>query len=132
MGRDVRSCRSCAHAGVGVRCQPPSDEASVRPKDWLDRLELGDKKSRMDRIGPPTMLVAYAIARYADWTTGENAYPSNATIARNTRLNRATVNRHVGILRDLGFLTQVAAQPGQVVTYRLAFPLWITDLGVTK
>lgn len=110
----------------------PGELQGVPPPVWLDSLELA---TEVEQIVPATMLVAYAIARYADWKTGRDVFPAQSTLARKTRLSVRSVKRHLAVLRDAGFLHRVSAATGRhgvTDVYRLTVPLWITELGVPK
>jgi hypothetical protein len=70
--------------------------------------------------------VAVAVALHADYRTGRNARPSNATVARLAGLTGktpgVTANRHVRALVKDGWLTPTGKAPKGVVVYSLTLP----------
>lgn len=75
---------------------------------------------------PAEKLVGVAMALYADYDSGENACPSNGTIARELgyggKAPEQTVNKIVGRLRQAGWLTKTGKVPDGPVIYRLTLP----------
>ncbi|WP_326590856.1 helix-turn-helix domain-containing protein [Streptomyces sp. NBC_01294] len=75
---------------------------------------------------PAEKLVGVAMASYADYDSGENACPSNGTIARELgyggKAPEQTVNKIVGRLRQAGWLTKTGKVPDGPVIYRLTLP----------
>lgn len=51
-----------------------------------------------------TCLIVDVLARYADWTTGEEIRPTWARIIEETGLSRSTVSSHLRYLQDVGLL----------------------------
>jgi hypothetical protein len=70
--------------------------------------------------------VAVAVALHADYRTGRNARPSNATVARLAGLTGktpgVTANRHVRALVKAGWLAPTGKAPKGVVVYCLTLP----------
>jgi hypothetical protein len=70
--------------------------------------------------------VAVAVALHADYRTGFNARPSNATVARLAGLTGktpgVTANRHVRALVKAGWLTPTGKAPKGVIVYCLTLP----------
>lgn len=64
-------------------------------------------------LNTTTKLVAMALTEYADWSTGRNAWPSNATIASMCSCSTKTVTRARASLSDAGLISvREKAGPG--------------------
>lgn len=57
-------------------------------------------------LPPMTKLVALALATYGN-KAGRNAHPGNKVLANDLGLSDRTVERHLGVLRDVGLINRV-------------------------
>lgn len=68
-----------------------------KPNEWLELISWLP-------LASTTKLVAYAIARYANYETGEDVRPGLCRLAHATGLSERAAGTHVTKLRDLGLL----------------------------
>lgn len=74
-------------------------------------------------LNTTTKLVAMALTEYADWSTGRNAWPSNATIASMCSCSTKTVTRARASLSDAGLISvREKAGPGGTTICNLLMP----------
>ena len=71
-------------------------------------------------LHPRAKAAAYVLAQHADWTTGADAYPSVATIARAAGMPPRTVSRALEDLEDAGWAVRTGiTRPRNATDYRL-------------
>jgi hypothetical protein len=67
------------------------------PKDWVPLI-------RWLPLASTTKAVAYALATFADYGTGENVRPGERLLAQATGLSTRAVREHVNVLLEEGLL----------------------------
>ncbi len=76
-------------------------------------------------LGGGEFLTALCLADHADHEGG-NIFPSVARIAMKTQQSERTVQRHIGAMKEAGWLLEVApatGKPGQATAYRIPIEL---------
>lgn len=74
------------------------------------------------RVRPATRAVLLTMARYADFRTGENMYPSLNRLADNIGTSRRHVTSQVAIALELGWIKRTGERDGGTNIYRLSIP----------
>lgn len=73
-------------------------------------------------LPPATKWTAAVMSLFSDWSTGENCFPGQATIAAMTRETERSVRRHTRELEKAGLVSAVTGKGRTTSRYNLAIP----------
>lgn len=90
---------------------------------WLAAFRSTDKARPLTVT---TVAVGYALATFANYSTGENARPVQDTLAAATGAHVRTVGRALETLESLGWTSTMATMGNGVKVYRLTLPPGLT------
>lgn len=109
---------------MAVRHASLQKEWIVSKFDWLNAIHLIPMK-------PSSKLLLLTLASFAN-AAGENVFPSSATMVERSGLSRATVFRHLKVLRAAGHIRQVGRVSKYNRTWRYAIDVEkiMSDAGI--
>jgi hypothetical protein len=104
----------------------------IKPAEWFDYIQtmrFRDVASRHGVSVPTVRNVAYTLATYADYKTGDRIKPGLATLSVAAECDVRTARTVLKILRELGLIvcTRRSRSRDHADEYRLAVPDDITD-----